>query len=274
MPEIDVDARLTYEIEEPSGFHFLVAASETEHQLVADELVSTSPEVALRLVPEQPEGNRFQLAAIQSGRFELRYSARVTLQPHVPNQPPTTEIGFESVPADVLAYLRPSRYCQSDLLTGFARKHFDRATPGYERVESVCAWVHDHLDYVAGVTDSMSTAIDVLGLAAGVCRDYAHLSITLCRALGIPARYVSAYAVALEPPDFHGIFEAYLDGHWYLFDATRMSRLDQVVRIGAGRDAADVAFASYVGTATLIDKQVSAALVSGSTAQPEAVSLD
>ena len=89
-----------------------------------------------------------------------------------------------------------------------------------------------------------------------MCRDYAHLGITFCRALGIPARYLSGYAVDLEPPDFHGFFEAFLDGEWYLFDATRMAPVDGLVRIATGRDAADVAFASIVGVAELVSKEV------------------
>ena len=128
--------------------------------------------------------------------------------------------------------------------------------PGFDRVTGICNWIWEHLSYVPGSTDGSSTAVDVLVGAAGVCRDYAHLGITFCRALGIPARYVSGYAVDLEPPDFHGFFEAFLDGEWYLFDATRMAPVDGLVRIATGRDAADVAFASIVGVAELVAKEV------------------
>jgi transglutaminase-like putative cysteine protease len=261
MLHIDVLSHLTYEITEPSSFHFLIAASETDRQTIVDEQLMTMPDVRLSVLREQPEGNRLHVGGLTPGRLDLRYSARVAIEPCELARNPSSDLDFDALPADVLAYLRPSRYCESDLLTGFATKQFDRALAAWGRIDDVCEWVNTHLDYVAGVTDSSTTAIDVLALAAGVCRDYAHLAIALCRALGIPARYVSAYAVDLEPPDFHGLFEAYVDGRWYLFDATRMARLDQVVRIGAGRDAADVAFASFVGTAELIDKQVSAAVV-------------
>ena len=96
----------------------------------------------------------------------------------------------------------------------------------------------------------------MLVAAAGVCRDYAHLAIALCRALGIPARYVSGYAVDLDPPDFHGFFEAYLGGEWYLFDATRLAPVDGLVRIATGRDAADVAFAAIVGDVTMTGMEI------------------
>jgi transglutaminase-like putative cysteine protease len=261
MLHIDVLSHLTYEISEPSGFHFLIAAGETDRQTILDEQLMTLPDVRLSVLREQPEGNRLHVGVLTPGRLDLRYSARVAIEPCEPARIPSSDVDFDALPADVLAYLRPSRYCESDLLTGFATKQFDRALPASGRIDDVCDWVNAHLDYVPGVTDTSTTAIDVLALAAGVCRDYAHLAIALCRALGIPTRYVSAYAVDLQPPDFHGLFEAYVDGRWYLFDATRMARLDQVVRIGAGRDAADVAFASFVGTAELIEMQVSAVVV-------------
>jgi len=143
-------------------------------------------------------------------------------------------------------------------LLRFVNRTFGTLSPGFERVTGICNWIYDHLTYLAGSTDSSTTAVDVLVQAAGVCRDYAHLGIALCRALGIPARYVSGYAVGLDPPDFHGFFEAYLDGRWYLFDATRMAPIDKLVRIAAGRDAADAPFATFVGSATLTSMVVSA----------------
>jgi transglutaminase-like putative cysteine protease len=105
--------------------------------------------------------------------------------------------------------------------------------------------------------------VDVLVQRAGVCRDFAHLSISFCRALGIPARYVAGYAPELQPPDFHGFFEAYLDGRWYLFDATKLAPVNGFVRIGTGRDAADASFATLVGAATMQNMMVSAVTASG-----------
>ena len=118
---------------------------------------------------------------------------------------------------------------------------------------------------------SGDSACDVLVQRAGVCRDFAHVALTLCRALSIPARYVSGYAVGLAPPDFHGFFEAYLGTRWYLFDATRMAPCDGLVRIGTGRDAADAAFATIIGAATLKGMTVSAQeLTDEIAAQPKA----
>ncbi len=173
------------------------------------------------------------------------------------------------MPSEVLPYLNPSRYCESDRLLRLARKEFGEAAPGYSRVAAICDWTHELLEYVAGSTNAGSSACDVLVQRAGVCRDFAHVALALCRALSIPARYVSGYAVGLIPPDFHGFFEAYLGTRWYLFDATRMAPRDGFVRIGTGRDAADAAFATVIGAATFQGMKVSAQeLTDESAAKP------
>ena len=157
----------------------------------------------------------------------------------------------------MLTLLYPSRYCQSDKLERFARSTFGSLSPGYATVNGICNWIHDYVAYEGGVSDALTSAFDTVTQRAGVCRDFAHLAIALCRSLGIPARYVSAYASQLEPPDFHAVFEAYLgaprNGAWYIFDATRMADPAGLVRIGIGRDAAEVAFCSPYG-ATGYDK--------------------
>jgi len=128
---------------------------------------------------------------------------------------------------------------------------FGNVEPGFSRVTAICDWINNNLDYQAGSTGESTSACDVLIQRVGVCRDYAHLAIALYRALCIPARYISGYAVALQSPDFHGFFEAYLRSRWYLFDATQMAPVEGFVRIGTGRDAADASFATIIGEATL-----------------------
>jgi transglutaminase-like putative cysteine protease len=147
----------------------------------------------------------------------------------------------------VLPYLYPSRYCQSDNLSRFAWRQFGAIATGHERVTAVCNWIYEYVDYLAGSSDSGTSAHDTFTQRAGVCRDFAHLGISFCRALGIPARFVSAYGWKLTPQDFHAVFEAYLGGRWYLFDATRLCPIDGIVRIGVGRDAADTSFATFYG---------------------------
>ncbi len=124
---------------------------------------------------------------------------------------------------------------------------FGDLKPGYSRVTAVCNWIHDNVTYLSLSTDPNTSAYDTATQRVGVCRDFAHLGIAFCRALNIPARFVSAYAYGLQPPDFHACFEAYLGDRWYLFDPTRLAPQTGIVRIGTGRDAADVSFATFFG---------------------------
>ena len=152
--------------------------------------------------------------------------------------------------------LNPSRYCESDLLGNFSMPEFGSSSQGFLRVKSICDWTYSNLAYVSGSTNSQTTARDVFVERQGVCRDFAHLAIALCRGLGIPARYVCGYAAELQPPDFHGFFEAYLGDRWYLFDPTRLAPVSGFVRIATGQDAADVPFATFIGAAQLKSKKV------------------
>jgi transglutaminase-like putative cysteine protease len=256
MTHVHVQCHLAYDVQASSGFLLAVAAAETPHQRIVEQRLELSPQLTVERLRFDPHGHDLVRIAAEVGPLELSYDAVVEVVPRVAPDAPRREVPFLEVPGDVLTYLHPSRYCQSDVLGRFAQRTFGGLEPGFERVTGICNWIWEHLTYTAGSTDASTTAVDVLVGAVGVCRDYAHLGIAFARALGIPARYVSGYAVDLVPPDFHGFFEAYLDGDWYLFDATRMAPVDGLVRIAAGRDAADVAFAAIVGRATLVDKQV------------------
>ena len=257
MSRISTHSELRYTVESPSAFFFSVVAARGARQKVVDERLDIVPHGPIRREPFGPTGHEIVRVLAEPGPLSLVYDAIVTVSAYVPEVAPAGETNFADLPVDVLPFLLPSRFCQSDLLSRVAAKEFDGLAPGFERITGVCNWVYDHLDYVPGSTGSSTTAVDVLVQGAGVCRDYAHLAIALCRALGVPARYLSGYAVDLDPPDFHGFFEAYLDGEWYLFDATRMAPIDGLVRIGVGRDAGDVPFASFVGWATLDEMVVS-----------------
>lgn len=144
-------------------------------------------------------------------------------------------------PTDRIVFLRPSRYVQSDTLTPFARETFP-ALAGAELVRAVAAWVHDRLDYVAEATTPTGGAVETLEAGAGVCRDFAHLTAALLRALDVPARLVSVYAPQLDPMDFHAVVEALVDGRWVVVDATRLAPRSGMVRMATGRDATDTAW--------------------------------
>jgi transglutaminase-like putative cysteine protease len=152
-----------------------------------------------------------------------------------------------------LIYLRPSRYCPSDHLVGFAVAEFGTTSTVRERVGAIADWIRGRVGYVAGSSSVHDSAEDTLLTGMGTCRDFAHLGVALCRAVGIPARFAAVYAPGLSPMDFHAVFEAQDgDGRWYAYDATDLAPRQSMVRIVTGRDAADAAFASITsGIATL-----------------------
>ena len=161
------------------------------------------------------------------------------------------------LPQAVLQYLTPSRYCPSDRFLLFANREFGEISDGGARVQAVLEWIIKHVDYIPGVSNGETTAERTFVDRAGVCRDFSHLGITLCRALNIPARAVSAYAWKLEPPDFHAVFEVFLNDGWWLVDPTGLAPVEGLVRIGVGRDAADIAFLTTSGPCNGVSQSVS-----------------
>lgn len=159
---------------------------------------------------------------------------------------------------DLLTYVRPSRYCESDTLAPTARAEFAGLT-GLDLLAGVSSWVGSELRYVPGSSGPTDGATQTLLLRQGVCRDYAHLVIALLRALDVPARLAAVYAPGLDPMDYHAVAEAYVDGAWHVVDATTLAPRQSLVRIATGRDAADTAFLStYHGFASLDEVSVTA----------------
>ena len=225
-----------------------------------------SRQLPFRTYCDDQSGNRFLRLQAQAGPLKVVYRALVDrmIEPDNVNAP---EVPVHDLPDDVLHFLMPTRYCESDLLGPNAVELFGQLPQGYSRVQAICEWVRSNIEYRIGSTTATTTARDVFMQRAGVCRDFAHLAITFCRALNIPARLVSGYATFDEPPpDFHAIFEAYLGGRWVMFDPTAMSPLDQVVRLANGRDAKDVAFATIFGPARMTSMSPDVMLVNQNTA--------
>lgn len=249
MNQIQVGSQLTYQVNAPATFLFNISVSRNAFQRIVAESLEILPFQKIEECAVGDLGNRMIRISANQGELTVKYQATVELDVAVADSTDVGEMEYEMFPEDVLAYLNPSRYCESDKLMRLAADEFGHLLQGYSRVTAICNWVYDLLTYSPGSTGPTTTACDVLLQRTGVCRDYAHVSISLCRALGIPARYVSGYAVNLQPPDFHGFFEAYLDGRWFLFDATRLAPVGGFVRIGTGRDAADVAIATIRGNA-------------------------
>ncbi|MDY6806208.1 MAG: transglutaminase family protein [Cyanobacteriota bacterium] len=264
MKTFDLRCQLGYTLQQQTPAVFNIQPVENNVQKIVGEDLYIKPSLS----PEEYRGlfeqNRYLRVNPPEGDFEISYSATVEVSyfwgdPNSIRETPPAEL-----PADTLHYLYPSRYCQSDLLFGLAMSEFGELVPDYSRVTAICNWIYDKVQYVSGSSDSQTSAYDTATQRTGVCRDFAHLAIAFCRALNIPARFVSAYAYKLQPPDFHACFEAYLGDRWYLFDATRLVPLDGIIRISTGRDAADVSFATFFGAAQLDRMNLSVDLVSES----------
>jgi transglutaminase-like putative cysteine protease len=242
---------LAYRLPAPTPFVFNIEAAGCGGQHLREEELVLTPDVAVERWTMPESGNRYLRVTAGPGEFRLEYTGVTTLQPHLEDPGAVVQVPSGQLPFEVYTHLYPSRYCQSDRLERFVRNTFSEAPTGYHRVNAVCNWIRDHVEYASGTSDASTSALDILVQRAGVCRDFAHLAIALCRALGIPARYVSAYAWRLDPSDFHAAMEAWLQGPeggaWYLFDPTRMSASEGIVRIGVGRDASEVAFSSPFG---------------------------
>ena len=245
--KFNVGCEIGYDIADTATLIFNIEAMRGGRQKILREQLTITPQREADENTASDTGNRYLRLTAPQGQVLLRYEAVVELDP-VHRQPDFVgEVPVAKLPLDTMAYINPSRYCPSDQLARFAGRQFGNIQPGFQRVTEICNWINSEVDYMFGSSDTSTTAADTFSTRAGVCRDFAHLGITFCRALGIPARFVSCYAWQLEPQDFHAVFEAYLGDRWYLFDPTRMAALDGMVRIGCGRDAADTAFATIYG---------------------------
>jgi transglutaminase-like putative cysteine protease len=238
---------LSYTAKVDTLFIFNLEVAQLQRHQMISETLTLSPDVSRRTYVTPDLRNRYLAVSVPQGPFSLEYNAEVDLDPFRADPATVNETPVAALPLDILPFLLPSRFVSSDRLRMFALKEFGQMPIGHSRVNAICGWIHDHLTYQPGASDGETTADETLLKRAGVCRDFAHLGTAFCRALGIPARFVSCYAHGLVPSDFHAVFEAYLDGRWWMFDATRQANLDGLVRIGVGRDAAEIAFCTPYG---------------------------
>lgn len=205
---------------------------------------------------DQPHGGRLWLIDAKPGALKIDYQVELLGTAPAPPAPPADV-------ADELLYLRPSRYCESDRLAGFALRLFHDIKEPHDILAAVSSWVGTQLEYVAGSSGPTDGAVDTLLAGRGVCRDFAHLAIAFLRAMEIPARLVAVYAPGLEPMDFHAVAEAFVYGAWYVIDPTLLAPRESLVRISTGRDAADTAFLSNYGGDVAIGEISVTATVAG-----------
>jgi transglutaminase-like putative cysteine protease len=263
---------LDYDIAEHGcDFVFNIHAAHTQRQRVVTEKLELSQ--ALRPVVETDPGtgNRYLRVKGLPGALKVNYDATVELQHHMAEPGAIAEVPVARLPLHVLSYVYPSRYCQSDRLHRFAMREFGHLWQGYARVQAIRDWVLARTTFTSNSSTSDTSAVDTLLSAVGVCRDFAHLMIALCRAVNIPARFTTGidYGAdpALGPSDFHAYVEAFVGDRWYLFDPSGTAIPMGFVRLGTGRDAADVAFATIFGAVKAVPPRIAIEAIAGDDGQ-------
>ncbi|MES2660748.1 MAG: transglutaminase family protein [Verrucomicrobiota bacterium] len=258
--KFQVSCELDYTLQDPATFLFALKCIETPGQQILNESMQVDPFVGVEDFTIGTGMNRFsRLKTINPGDLRVSYQAEVITSTRVV---PASSLSIDS-PGDftpeAISYLFPSRYCQSDRVRQQAQDLFGHLSNTYAIASAVSDWIFEHVAYVSGSSGETSSAVDTMEQRQGVCRDFAHLAIALCRSMNVPSRYATCYAYQLDPPDFHACFEVFINGWWYIFDPTRLAPLNGLVRIATGRDAADAAVCTIFGnpelTASIVDCQ-------------------
>lgn len=252
MLRLKFSIELNYEIDQPGcDFVFSIHAAQTAYQIVVDESLTISQNLASSMYTDPITHTRFLRLKAFAGPLAVRYDATVDLDHYIAQPAQIGEVAVANLPGAVLSYIYPSRYCQSDRLHQLAVNEFGHLWQGYSRVQAICDWVRNRVSYLPNSSTSNTSAVDTLVEEVGVCRDFAHLMIALCRAVNIPARFVTGIDYGADsrraPPDFHAYVEVYLGNRWYIFDPSGVAIPMGFVRFGTGRDAADAAFATLFG---------------------------
>jgi transglutaminase-like putative cysteine protease len=260
MVTMALSTQLAYEVLDDScDFIFSIQAAFTPRQTVVQELLHTGHGSMVSYFTDPLTQSRFFALRAAKGNLQVSYSAVVNLTHFeaAPNE--LFEVSPLALPGAVLPYLYPSRYCQSDRLMELANHEFGHLPRGYSRAQAICDWVTSRVRFQSNTSNSSTSAIDTVVERVGVCRDFAHLMIALCRAANLPARMVSGMDYGADPalgaPDFHAYVEVYMadtfgQGRWYMFDPSGTAVPMGFVRFCTGRDAADIAFATIFGRVT------------------------
>ena len=253
MIRLQLSLQLDYVVYGPGcDFVFNIHAARTHRQRVVHEVLTLNQNVPSMVETDPATGNRYLRLTAVPGPLRVLYNTTVDVNHHFAQPGEVAEVPVARLPAHVLGYIYPSRYCQSDRLHKLATREFGQRWQGYSRVQGIRDWVLERTTFSSNTSNSQTSALDTLLEQVGVCRDFAHLMIALCRAINIPARFATGidYGAdpALGPTDFHAYVEAYLGDRWYMFDPSGTAIPMGFVRLGTGRDAADVAFATIFGS--------------------------
>jgi transglutaminase-like putative cysteine protease len=252
MIRLELQVELNYQVDQyGADFVFNIHAAQTRSQVIASENLQLSQSIFPQMYTDPLTGNRYMRLRAEPGPLKVTYAATVDLTHHCAEPLQLAEVPISRLPLEVISYIYPSRYCQSDRLYKLANNEFGSLLQGYSRVQAIRDWVNRRVSFRSNTSNANTSAVDTLIEQVGVCRDFTHLMIALCRALNIPARFTTGTDFgadpSLGPPDFHAYVEAFLGDRWYIFDPSGTAIPMGFVRFGTGRDAADVAFATIFG---------------------------
>lgn len=201
-------------------------------------------------------GNLCQRLLIPQGLFYAATTVTVETTDTIDIASNAAFVPVQELPDYTLQFLLPSRYCQSDLLGNLANEIVLNIESAYNQVDAIRNWIHRHIEYRYDTSNMSTSAMETVDIRMGVCRDFVHLGMALCRSLTIPSRMVVGYLYQLDPMDLHAWFEAFVGGRWYTFDPTQASPCGNRIAIAYGRDAADVALATQFGPLALTEMNV------------------
>ncbi len=272
---VRVGCRLVFKADAPAPMMLLVRPRRDELAQVRDERLVFDPPIDFEEFTDA-HGNITERYVLPVGQTTITHDAlvAVTSAPDSADRP-ADSVAVEQLPAQVLRYTLPSRYCDSDRLLLFAAQHFGHIQNAVDRVIAICNWVHFNIKYVTGSGRPDISASEIVARGYGVCRDFAHVACALCRAVNIPARYVTGHLPDIgcfdpgSPMDFHAYFQAYLQDRWCIFDARFNTPRIGRITVAHGLDAVDVAFSTVHGRAELASFDVWAFQV-----DPSVVTLD
>jgi transglutaminase-like putative cysteine protease len=242
--------RLTFEVKTPTAMILMLRPRSGAGQWVTRETYAINPQAAVYEYTDS-YGNLCQRLVAPEGPFEVLTEAEVETAATIDTQPGAPFTPVDQLPDSAIPFLLPSRYCESDRLLDLAQNVVGDAQPGYDQAAAICDWIHQNVTYRYGTSDASTSARDTAEGRVGVCRDFAHLGVALCRSMSLPARMVVGYLHRLDPMDMHAWFEVFAGGRWYTFDATQEAPRGGRIVVAYGRDAADVAVATVFGSAQL-----------------------
>lgn len=252
---LNAGCELLFETAEPAPLMLMLQPQSGGAQRILQVNLQLQPQVPI-FEYRDSYGNLCQRLMTPAGLLRVRSTVTAEVADRIDVQFGAEFVPVQNLPDAALQFLLPSRYCQSDLMADLANQIVANVEPAYDQVEAIRHWIYTHIEYRYDTSDTSTSALETEKNRVGVCRDFVHLGLALCRSLTIPARMVVGYLCDLKPMDLHAWFEAYVGDRWYTFDPTQPEPRGDHIVIAYGRDAADVALAIQCGPIILTEMEV------------------